>query len=170
MTATTPTRTRRVEGLVPEHAALGGTLLAIGAILIAGFAIPDVDRFTLLAVSAVLLVAFGVTREYGYAIPAGITGGLGTMVVLTSAAANPATAGATFFLSMAGGFVAIWILGLVARPREVHPWPLVPATVLGLLGLALAAGQPGAISWLQAGIALAFVAGGALLLVRRPAA
>jgi hypothetical protein len=166
-TATSP-RTRRIEGVVPEGTILGVTLAAIGAIVLTGFVIPDVERFTLLAISAVLLVAFALTREYGFAIPAGITGGIGTMVFLvTSGSIDPTLTPAVVLLSIAGGFASIWLLGLVSVPRTVHPWPLVPALVLGLLGTAFAARQPGAIEWIQAGVALALVVAGTALVVRR---
>jgi hypothetical protein len=167
MTTTAATRTRRVEGIVPEGTVLGGTLLAIGTIVLAGFVAPDLERYTLLAISAVLLGAFALTREYGYAIPAGITGGLGTMVYLvTSGSIDPASVPAAVFLAVAGGFAGIWLLGLAALPRSTHPWPLVPALILALLGTAFAARQPGAIDWIQAGVALALVVGGTVMVLR----
>src|SRR6187200_1868215 len=90
MTTATQSRTRRIEGVVPERTVLGITLAAIGTIVLTGFAVADLERFTLLAISAVLLVAFAFTREFGYAIPAGITGGLGTMLYLvTSTSIDP---------------------------------------------------------------------------------
>ena len=168
MTTTAQPRIRRVEGIVPERTVLGVTLAAIGAIVLTGFAVPDVDRFTLLAISATLLVAFALTREYGFAIPAGITGGVGTMVYLvTSGSIDPTMLPAAVFLSLAGGFASIWLLGLAALPRTTHPWPLVPALILGLLGSAFAARQPGAIEWIQAGVALALVVGGIAMVLRR---
>ena len=168
MTPATTSRTRRVEGVVPEGSILGVALLAIGTIVLAGFIVPDLERFTILAISTVLLGAFALTREYGFAIPAGITGGLSTMVYLvTSGSIDPTLTAAVVFLSMAGGFASVWLLGLAALPRTTHPWPLVPALVLGLLGTAFAARQPGAIEWVQAGVALALVAGGAALILRR---
>ena len=117
------------------------------------------------------LVAFALSREYGYAIPAGITGGLGTAAYLIANGvfAAPYTP-AVFFLSMAGGFLAVWLLGLVAVPQEKHPWPLVPATILGAFGLAFAAGQPGAIQWIQIAIAAVIIVAGAGLLLRRDGA
>ena len=80
MSATTSPRVRRVEGIVPERRLLGTVLLIIGGIVAAGFVVDSVDQYTLVAVSATLLVAFGLSREYGYAVPAGVTGGLGTAI------------------------------------------------------------------------------------------
>ncbi|MFL5682156.1 MAG: hypothetical protein ACJ77O_03340 [Chloroflexota bacterium] len=168
MTTATQPRTRRIEGVVPERTVLGPTLAAIGAIVLTGFVVPDVERFTLLAVSAVLLVAFAVSREYGFAIPAGITGGIGTMIFLVTAGSlDPSQTPAVVLLSVAGGFASIWLLGLAALPRTTHPWPLVPALVLGLLGSAFAFRQPGAIDWIQAGVALALVTAGTAMVLRR---
>jgi hypothetical protein len=165
--SSTGRRERKVEGVVPERTILGITLLAIGTVVFAGLVVPDLDRYTLLLVSAACLVAFAFTREYGFAVPAGITGGLGAMVLVTSSFADdPAVTGSAFFLCVAGGFIAVWVLGLLAVPRETHPWPLVPATILGIMGLAVATRTPGAIDWLTAAIAVALITGGVAMVVR----
>ena len=167
-TAPSPARQRRVEGVVPEGRLLGITLLIIGTIIAAGFVFDDLDRYTLLAVSVTCLVAFALSREYGFAIPAGITGGLGTAVLfITGGTFGPAATPGVLFLSVAGGFAAVWLLGLLAKPIERHPWPLVPAAILGSLGVAFAAGQPGAIAWVQVGIAAVIIVAGLGLVLRR---
>jgi hypothetical protein len=169
MTAATSTtrRERRVEGVVPERTILGITLLAIGLVVLAGFAVPDLDRYTLVLVSAVCLGAFALTREYGYAVPAGITGGVGSMILVTSSIPNdPIVSGGAFFLCLAGGFLSVWVLGLFAQPRETHPWPLVPATVLAIMGLAILTQTPAAFDWLKIGISVALVAVGVALVMR----
>ncbi len=168
MSTTTQPRSRRIEGVIPERVVLGLTLTAIGTVVLTGFVVPSVERFSLLAISAILLTAFVATREYGFAIPAGITGGIGTMVYLvTSGSIDPSSTTTVVFLSMAAGFAAIWPLGLAALPRTTHPWPLVPAIVLGLIGLAFAARQPVALDWIQAGVAFVLVVAGASMVLRR---
>src|SRR3954471_16142312 len=113
---------RRVEGLLAERAVLGLTLIGIAVIVAAGAIVPDLDRWTLLGVSALTLGAFALSREYGFAIAAGITGGMGTAIALiTSGSIGPSMTAVAFFLPLAAGFAAVWVLGLVARPREVHP-------------------------------------------------
>lgn len=158
---------RHVEGIVPERQLLGITLVVIGLIVAAGFVFEGVSQYTLLAVSLTSLSAFALSREYGYAIPAGITGGLGTAVLLIAnqTFAAPYTP-AVFFLSLAGGFAAVWVLGLMADPQERHPWPLVPALILGSLGLAFASGQPDAVNWVRIAVAAMIVVAGAGLLFR----
>lgn len=159
---------RHVEGIVPERKLLGITLVVVGLIVAAGFVFDGVSQYTLLAVSLTCLAAFAVSREYGYAIPAGITGGLGTAVLLivNQTFAAPYTP-AVLFLSIAGGFVAIYVLGLLADPQERHPWPLVPAAIVGALGLAFASGQPDAVNWVRIAVAAVIVLAGAGMLVRQ---
>jgi hypothetical protein len=166
--ATSPaTRERRVEGVVPERTVLGLTLFAIGLVVLAGLFVGDLDRYTLVLVSAICLGAFALTREYGYAVPAGITGGVGAMVLVTSSIANdPLASGSAFFPCLASGFAAVWVLGLFAVPRETHPWPLVPATVLGFMSLAISSRNPSAIDWLVAAIAVVLIAGGVAMALR----
>ncbi len=167
-TSATRDRRPRVEGIVPERRLLGIVLLVIGGILATGFVVPAFDTYTLLAISLTCLTGFALTREYGYAIPAGITGGLGTAVLfITNGTFGPALTPAVLFLSFAGGFLAVWVLGLIASPRIVHPWPLVPALILGSIGLAFAAGQPGAVSWVQITVATLITLAGVGLVLRR---
>lgn len=166
--STRPRPQRRVEGIVPERRLLGIVLVVIGVIVAAGFVSDAFDQFTLLGVSATLLVAFALSREYGYGVAGGITGGLGSAVYLISANAfGPQYVPAVFFLSMASGFAAVWVLGLLAVQQERHPWPLVPATILGAIGLAFASGQPGAIQWIQVAVAAVVVIAGLGLVLRR---
>jgi hypothetical protein len=166
--STSTGRERRVEGIIPERRLLGFVLLIVGVVVATGFVTDAFDQYTLLAVSATTLVAFALSREYGYGAVAGITGGVGTAVLLISTAtfAPPYTA-AVLFLSMASGFAAVWLLGLLAVPQARHPWPLAPASILGAIGLAVAAGQPGAIAWIQFAVAALIIVAGIGLLVRR---
>jgi hypothetical protein len=165
--ATKAPRERRVEGVVPERTVLGITLFGIGLVVLAGLFVGDLDRYTLILVSAICLGAFAFTREYGYAVPAGITGGIGSMVLVTSSIANdPLASGSAFFWCIAGGFAAVWLLGLLARPRETHPWPLVPATVLGFMGLAISSHNPSMVDWLVGTIAVVLIAGGSAMALR----
>ncbi len=89
--------------------------------------------------------------------------------LVTSGTIDPTSVPAVVFLSISGGFAAIWLLGLAALPRTTHPWPLAPALVLGLVGTAFAARQPMALEWIQAAVAIALVAGGAAMVLRRHA-
>jgi hypothetical protein len=128
--------TRSLQGILPEKTVGGLVLVAIGLVIVASYVIPGFGQYALLAVSIVCLVAFAFTREYGYAVATGITGGLGVGVVLSSMASDPHD-GVIFMGSFAAGFLAVWVLGLGARPRETNPWPLIPALLFGAIAITI---------------------------------
>jgi len=57
--------------------------------------------------------------------------------------------------SFAAGFLAVWILGLGAKPRETNPWPLIPAAIFGAIAVTIVTESS---LILQAVIAIAVVA------------
>jgi hypothetical protein len=147
---------------------LGLTLIAIGAVAAAGALFPGFATFTALAAGAVLLTAFAMTRDYGFAIAGGITAGIGTMIALVSTSVvGLAFVPTILFLSLAGGFVLAWLLGLLALPREGHPWPLVPAAVFATFAAGFAIGQPALFDGINALFIGALVTIGLVLVVRR---
>ena len=160
------TRVRRVEGLLPDAPVVGAVLLAVAAIVLTSALVPELGRYQLIAIGAVCLVGFALTREYGLAIAAGVTGGGGAGLLIITSGSEPASAG-QFLLGIAGGFAAIWLLGLLAAPPERHRWPLVPAAVIGLVGGAISIGRPELINWVLIGGAIVFALVGAGLLLRR---
>ncbi len=111
-------------------------LAAAVAIVLMGWFIRAVAPYTVLAVAIVLLAAFLVTREYGYAVATGIAAGLGS-AVLAVAGGSDTDAAPTFLLLFAAGFVGAWVLGFFAVPSRRDLWPLVPALVLGAIGVAV---------------------------------
>ena len=151
----TATQTRRpMDGILPEKLVGGIVLVAIGLLLVASYFIPDFGQYTLLAVGIVCLIAFALTHEYGYAVATGITGGLGVGIVLSSLASDPYD-GVIFMSSFAAGFLAVWILGLGAKPRETNPWPLIPAAIFAAIAVTIITESS---LLLQAVIAVAVVA------------
>ena len=155
MTASNDTDVRKTfDGILPEKAVGGLVLVAIGIVIIAAQLIPGFGQYTLLAVGIVCLIAFALTREYGYAVATGITGGLGVGIVLSSLASDPYD-GVIFMSSFAAGFLAVWILGLGAKPRETNPWPLVPAAIFAAIAVTIVTESS---LLLQAVIAVAVVA------------
>jgi hypothetical protein len=164
----TTTPLPRVDGIVPERRLLGVVLLIIGSIIALVNLSDVIDRSALIAISLTTLGAFALSRQYGYAVAAGVTGGLGVAVlVITAASLASLTIAAVLFLSMTVGFAAVWLLGLVANPSRRHPWPLAAAAVLGAMGLAFAAGQPGAIAVIQLVVVGAVFAAGTRMIVGR---
>jgi hypothetical protein len=155
MTTSSSTDVRKTfDGILPEKAVGGLVLVAIGIVIVAGQLIPGFGQYTLLAVGIVCLIAFALTREYGFAVATGITGGLGVGVLLSSLASDPYD-GVIFMSSFAAGFLAVWILGLGAKPRETNPWPLIPAAIFGAIAVTIVTESS---ILLQAVIAIAVVA------------
>jgi len=164
-TPSTPSRSRHVSGVLPPRTVLGIVMAAVGAVVLAAFVIHDLQRYTLAMVSLILLTGFALTREYAFAIVAGITGGLGVgILVLTGTLAvgalDPATAPGWLLMSVGGGFITGWLLGFLAVPPERHPWPLIPGLLIGSIGWAIAAGRVDLIDWIQAIVAVVLVTAG----------
>ena len=157
--SSTTQRERRVEGVIPERTVGGLVLVAIGLIIVVSRLIPGTGQYVLLAVGITCLIAFLYTREYGYAVAAGITGGFGVGVILSSYATDPSD-GVVFMLSVAGGFLAVWILGFFAEPPERNPWPLIPAAILAAIGISIMTDTPGLIDWIIVAIAVILVLAG----------
>lgn len=122
---------------------LGGlVLVALGAFLLLGRWIPDVGQYAVLAIGLVMLVIFFATDQYGFLVPGGIVSGIGAGIPL-SVAYGGRLGGGLFLLAMGAGFLLIWVLAMLFRLPERHPWPVVPGLVLGTIGAALAAGERG---------------------------
>lgn len=151
---------------MPDGPVVGMVLVAVAAIVLISAAVPDLSRYQLVAISAVCLIGFALTREYGLAVPAGVIGGGGIGLLIITGGTDPINAG-LFLLGIAGGFGAIWILGMLARPPERHPWPLVPAAVIGLVGGSITIGRPELIDWVFIAAAVIAAVIGVGLLVRR---
>jgi len=74
--------------------------------------------------SGAFLAAYFYRREFGLLIPAGLIGGLGVGMF----EAVPLLAG------IGGGFVAVTLIALIYE-RRFEGWPLIPGTILILVGL-----------------------------------
>ena len=129
-------------GRAPAEIVGGALLIGLGLVLLLGRFIPDFGRFIPLAVGLALLAGFFVTRAYGLLVPGAIVTGVGIGIILASQAPGEG-GGGLFLLSLAGGFVAIWLLGLLFHLPERHPWPLIPGGILALIGVATALGPAG---------------------------
>jgi drug/metabolite transporter (DMT)-like permease len=79
-------------------------------------------------------------------VPGGIIAGVGTGLLLATNLEEPAGGGA-LVLSLAGGFLAIFAVSKLTRHPEHHFWPLIPGTILGVVGTAITVGQPGIIEY-----------------------
>ena len=156
----TATQTRRpMDGILPEKLVGGIVLVAIGLLLVASYFIPGFGQYTLLGVAIICAIAFALTREYGFAVATGITGGLGVGVLASSTATDPYD-GVIFMASFAAGFLAVWLLGLLAKPRETNPWPLIPAALFGAVAVTIVTETSILLDTVIALAVIALIAGG----------
>jgi hypothetical protein len=136
---------------VPTHAPrdrviVAVVLIAIGVIGLLSqlVTVPDeIEAWAVFVIGLVLLVAFAVTRAYGYLIPGGIMTGLGIgilVAVYATFATDEATGGAVV-LGLGLGFISIWVIGALTHVHEHHWWPFIPGGILTTVGLALFAGE-----------------------------
>lgn len=111
-------------------------------------------------IGAVFLVAYAVTRSYGFLIPGGILTGLGTGVVLQARGADDAVV----VLGLGTGFLLVAVVDQIVE--GVHParlWPLIPGGILALVGVSEFEGTAEVLRWWP----LLLVAAGVWLIVTR---
>jgi hypothetical protein len=129
----------------------GLVVIAIGVFLLAGQFIDDIGRFVTLFIGLIFLAAFVLKREYGFLIPGCIVSGVGIGILLATTLDDP-WSGAAVLFSIAGGFIAIWVVSIFMRsvdkgwPRgdakdagQALWWPLIPGGILALIGLVVLA-------------------------------
>jgi hypothetical protein len=168
-----------------EHKAngrlIGGLILLLVGIvaLVAQFIPEGLGAFfgpLLLLVPGLIFLAAGIyTREGGWFIPGGILVGLGAGTSLLLSPLGDRLSGdegGWFLLVFAAGWLLIPILTAIFTD-ETHWWALIPAAIIGLVGLAVLRGGVfmGALEWLGKLWPIALIAVGGLILwrARRPA-
>jgi hypothetical protein len=121
----------------------GAVLITIGVGLLLVQLFGDAEQYVLLGIGVVLLVIFAVTRNPGALIGGGIVTGLG-LGVIGATVADDEIAGAAVLFGLGGGFLAIWLIGYLLKMRETAFWPLIPGTIMVVLGLVVLAGTEAA--------------------------
>jgi hypothetical protein len=112
-------------------------LILVGMAFLLANLVPALMAYGPLLIGMGLFVLFLVRRSYGWLVPASIVTGVGLGIFLATRLTEPA-AGAAFLWSLGGGFIAIWLLGLLFRLPENHWWPLIPGGIIVLVGGAAA--------------------------------
>ena len=150
---------------VPIEVAVGILLAVIGVVAGASYLVPEIGVYAALIIGLTCLALFAVTREYGFAVPAGIVTGIGVGVTLVGSVPEEWVA-PTMLLSLAAGFVGAWLLGLVAVPSTSHAWPFVPAAIVAAVGVMMATGREDAIIYVQLATAAIFIVAGIWIVAR----
>lgn len=116
----------------------GFILIVVGASALVGQFWPDAERYIPLAIGLVLLVIFVINRAYVALVGGGIMTGLGIGILVSETITNVDASGAAVTLGLAGGFLSVWIIGELMHLSEHRFWPVIPGTILGLVGIGLA--------------------------------
>ncbi len=124
---------RRNEGWVG-----GVVLIVIGVALLVGQYVGDAGRFVLLAIGLAVLVLHVANRDPGTLIGGGIVTGLGAGVLAASYLEGD-QAGAAVLFGLGAGFIFVWLIGTFEHREETRVWPLVPGTILIVIGAGLLA-------------------------------
>jgi hypothetical protein len=153
--ATTNARGLLVGGLV---------LVLIGGSALLSELYPTVDRYIPLVIGIGLLALFGLGRWFLALVGGAIMSGLGIGLALAGLVRAANLDGAFAVLGLAGGFLGIWLISSLLSLREAHWWPLVPGSILLMVGGGLIVESSGKLlaSWL---LPLAILAIGVLVMV-----
>jgi len=150
----------------------GLVVALIGAVALVSELWPQLDRYVPLVIGLGLLVAFAVGRWYAALVAGSIVTGLGTGLVAAQLSGIPELDGAGAVLGLAGGFFAIMLISAIASLKQHHWWPVIPGSILLVVGTALLAEAAGAsfAPWLLPAVivalGIAIMAGG--YVVARP--
>ena len=124
---------------------IGGIILIlIGAGLLIGQIVPDIERYAPLVIGLGLLVIFLFTRNAGALIGGSIMTGIGVGLLMD--VQFPTSEGSWVPLGLGLGFLGIWVFGGLLRVPEARFWPLIPGGILTFVGIAVLGGLPSEIA------------------------
>jgi hypothetical protein len=118
------------------------------------------------AIGACFLAIYAHQRRYGYLLAGSILTGLGIGVAFESTLGGH---GAAAVIGLGLGFIAIFAVDSFRGLHQSHWWPLIPGTVLLLVGLEILSQTETWLAWLANWWPLGLIAVGVLVIVRRAA-
>lgn len=83
-------------------------------------------------IGAGFLVAYAVTRTYGFLVPGSIMTGLGLGILWETEVGG---AGGVVVIGLGLGFVAIYVIDAIVRRSRAMWWPLIPGGILAIVGV-----------------------------------
>jgi hypothetical protein len=95
-------------------------------------------------IGGALLVAYAVTRQYGFLVPGGILTGLGVGIIWQMQVLNDS--GGAVLVGLGAGFLAIYAIDAIVRRRSALWWPLIPGGITMTIGLLLETGREGTLA------------------------
>ncbi len=111
----------------------GGILLIVGAFLLALEFLPGLAFLMPLLVGLALLGTFLLVRSPALLSAGGVITGVG-VGILTATQGSADFGGAGVLMSVGGGFLLVWLFGVMFGIPAVRSWPLIPGLVLIALG------------------------------------
>lgn len=112
---------------------LGLILVGLGSVLLLILTTDIGPEAVVAFIGLSFLVAYGVTRNYGFLVPGGILTGLGAGIVLSSLG----WPGNLVVMGLGAGFLLIAIADLIVGSKsDAWWWPLIPGGVLSVVGVA----------------------------------
>jgi hypothetical protein len=128
----------------------GVVLILLGVVFLVQQFAPELfgGWMFLLGLGLIFLVAYALSRQYGFLIPGAILTGLGVGVALIETQTLTGEGeGGVIVLALGVGFLAIWLIDLlVSRSRPGGWWPLIPGGIMTIVGAAILSGNE---SWLE---------------------
>jgi hypothetical protein len=153
----------------------GTLLIVIGLLALVGQLLPnpELGYFIVPALAVIFLVWGIISRQVGLLIPGGVLAGIGLGIFLTRwlyggvEAAGTQSAG-TFLLSFAAGWGLIILLSALFTDKT-HWWPLIPGSILAVIGAGLLIGGVAQqlLQWLGLIWPVILIAAGIYLILRR---
>jgi hypothetical protein len=119
-----------------------------------------------LAIGIAFLVAYALTRRYGFLVPGGILSGAGAGV-LASSLLNVLDGGPYVVIGGGIGFLLIFCVDMLVSRQAMRWWPVIPGGLMVLIGAGSAGENQGFVRQLEIWSPLLLVAVGVLILIAR---
>ncbi|HEY8762209.1 MAG TPA: hypothetical protein VIP52_15010 [Candidatus Dormibacteraeota bacterium] len=141
----------------------GVLLIVVGLVMLLATTTGVGGRLIPGAIGVCFLAAYAYQRRYGFLVAGSILIGLGAGVALDSSLGGH---GAAVVTGLGLGFMAIFAIDSLRGTHQSHWWPLIPGSVLLLVGLEMATQDETALTWLANWWPLALIVAGVLAIVR----
>ncbi len=132
-----PSNTNLIGGLILIAIGLFALLTQVVSFDQFGFA--NLGLYFVAGLGAIFMLAGIATREPGFFIPGGILSGIGWGIVLTAGSLGEASgieSGSLFMIAFGFGWFTIPLFTAIFT-QETHWWPLIPGSIMILIGLAV---------------------------------
>lgn len=152
--------------MAPRRSVAGIILIALGVLFLLGQSLQIGGEAVVALIGAAFLVAYALTRQYGFLVPGGIMTGLGIGIIYED---RLDAGGAAVLLGLGGGFLLIYVVSALRGRAPGDWWPLIPGGILTIIGLMLAANATGALAVIGRWWPAVLVIAGLFIILRRPA-